>query len=91
MDDTTPLSAGREGEGWHLSLKRHRLIPLMIAAMSVVCVVLAGVQAAERHVEVMIVLLILAAAFAPAPWWHNRRRAEPSYSTPISGQDYFSQ
>jgi hypothetical protein len=79
MEDPTPLSSGREGDGWHLSLRRHRLIPLTIAALSGVCVVLAGVQAVERNIEVMVVLLILAAAFAPAPWWLNRRRADPFY------------
>jgi hypothetical protein len=79
MDDTTPLSSGREGDGWHLSLRRHQLIPLTIAALAGVCVVLAGVQGAERNIEVMVVLLILAAAFAPAPWWLNRRHADPTY------------
>lgn len=77
MDDSAPLNGGREGDGWHLTLRRHRLIPLTIAALSGVCVVLAGVQAGERNTEVVVVLLILAAAFAPAPWWHNRQRADP--------------
>lgn len=80
MDDSTPLSAGRAGEGWHLSLRRFRLVPLAVAALAGVCVVLAVVQAAERNVEVVVVLLILAAAFAPAPWWLNRRRKDPSYT-----------
>lgn len=87
MEGTTPLSAGREGGGWHLALRRHRLIPRFVAGLAGVSIVLAAVQLAHGHLELAFLLAVVAAAFAPAPWWHNRRRADRTRvdSTPDPG------
>ena len=77
MDETTPLGTGREGAGWHLSLRRHRLIPLAVAATGAASAVVACVQALHGNVPLAFITGLLAPALLSAPWLTSRRKVAP--------------
>lgn len=77
MEQTTPLSAGYRGEGWHLGLRRNLMVVVLGPLLAVVFVVCALLAHGEHRSVQVVVYLLVAVAFAPSPWFRSRRRVPP--------------